>query len=1023
MNQNRNSARRAIRRTAPTLAPAPRPGATADALEPRRLLAATGAAISFAAATSFTTGSAPVAIVSADFNNDGNADLAVADRITDKVNIFFGNGAGAFTAGPTLTLTAPPSSMVAGDFDGNGSVDLAVATSPGSGSAAVSVFLNTAGTFAPAQVTTLYAGGSSNDPVALVAGNFNGDNHLDLAATDYSQGSVLVLDGTGAGTFNAAATYVIDSQPTSIVAADFNNDGFTDLAIAATQPATGTSATTQVISLLEGQTGGTFIAGGTIALTSSSANVLATADLNNDGLTDLIAGGADGVGETLLNETSAGGSFAFTAAAVGALPGPASAVAAADFNFDGDPDVIFSDGNLGNIVAGSGTIITSQSEVSVIEGNGDGTFATTTTSDFPTAAPPVALALGDFNNDGKIDVAVADESTGQVSILLNNTAGTVARPTTTTLATSAAAAPAATAVTLTATVATAGVGFDAGVPTGTVHFYDGTALLGSATLAAATTGNSTTAALTTTALPAGTDTVTARFVANSAFTASTSTAITETIAPTATSGPDLVGTLVSTTLPAEFAPGETATVRVRVTNQGNSIARGSITNVMSLVATDGTTTPITVRGNLAATTLNLQPGKSELLTGQITLPNALGPYTLSVDLNTTGSLAEFNTANNTVVLAASETGVTEFGDVDGRRSIALTESEGNATPLLLRLAGPGTGTVTLDSADIPSISLTGTTAATTLSVIAMVGGRVSTLPVSIANLSADAIIGAIAAPTLSLTGNLSLTGGARSIRLANLTNTAITLGAGPAVAMSLGAVSDSTLASAAGLASLSVASWTNAAGAVAAPWIGSLASRGVFDVNLALSGAGAPRGVALRAASLSAGIAGGIWSIGGNVSRLALGAAVGQSFSGSIAGTLTTLTDASDFDGDLAAANFGSILIRGSLLSADLLAGTNFGADGVAGGGDDSFAPGVLRSLVVDGSVNNSLIAAGFDSPSDSATATTGNVLLAGGVIKAVNLKGAIDSTSKILAVALPAKVHIAGAVTTPAADPNNFSL
>src|SRR5439155_25347702 len=92
-------------------------------------------------------GSTPVAIVTADFNEDGKLDLAIADSFNRDVMIFTGNGAGVFTSvGTPLPLTARPVSMTVGDFNGDGTPDIAVGTSPGGTTTGtgVTIFINKA---------------------------------------------------------------------------------------------------------------------------------------------------------------------------------------------------------------------------------------------------------------------------------------------------------------------------------------------------------------------------------------------------------------------------------------------------------------------------------------------------------------------------------------------------------------------------------------------------------------------------------------------------------------------------------------------------------------------------------------------------------------------------------------------------------------------------------------------------------------------------------------------------------------
>src|SRR5262249_7164428 len=136
-------------------------------------------------------------------------------------------------------------SIVAGDFTGDGHLDLAsLIVNAGTVSLTMG---NGDGTFqSPIQFTTGMA-----FPYAIVAGDFNGDGHLDLAvagdefdpATNPSVGEVSIFLGNGDGTFQPPATYAVGQYPQSILAGDFTGDGRLDLAVAhsATSDATGPS--------------------------------------------------------------------------------------------------------------------------------------------------------------------------------------------------------------------------------------------------------------------------------------------------------------------------------------------------------------------------------------------------------------------------------------------------------------------------------------------------------------------------------------------------------------------------------------------------------------------------------------------------------------------------------------------------------------------------------------------------------------------------------------------------------------
>ncbi|HYB61218.1 MAG TPA: FG-GAP-like repeat-containing protein [Methylomirabilota bacterium] len=98
-----------------------------------------------------------------------------------------------------------------------------------------------------------------------------------------------------------------------------------------------------------------------------------------------------------------------------------TALVAADFNGDGKTDLA----------------VTNQTDgtVSILLGNGDGTFATPTTLTLPTGALPAAILAGSFTSSGHVDLAVVNSGTNSVSIFLGNGDGTFAAPTTLTTGT------------------------------------------------------------------------------------------------------------------------------------------------------------------------------------------------------------------------------------------------------------------------------------------------------------------------------------------------------------------------------------------------------------------------------------------------------------------------------------------------------------------------------------------------------------------------------------------------------------
>ncbi|MGB6264190.1 MAG: FG-GAP-like repeat-containing protein [Candidatus Acidiferrales bacterium] len=220
------------------------------------------------------------AIASADFNHDGNLDLAFASQVSGQSPVVLGYGDGAFTPAGDLFTTGFPTALALGDFNNDGKLDAVVAaggtqTYPESG-LAVSLG-NGDGTFTSAPNSPISLGTSLS---AAVAADFNGDGKLDLAVTDSATNTVTILLGNGDGTFGPPAAIPVGKAPVSILAGDFNNDGKLDLAVVNDGDGT--------VTLLLGNGDGTFTqaAGSPYAVGTGPSQIVA-ADFNGDGKLDL----------------------------------------------------------------------------------------------------------------------------------------------------------------------------------------------------------------------------------------------------------------------------------------------------------------------------------------------------------------------------------------------------------------------------------------------------------------------------------------------------------------------------------------------------------------------------------------------------------------------------------------------------------------------------------------------------------------------------------------------------------------
>ncbi len=977
-------------------------------LEPRQLLSST---LSFAPHVDFAVGTSPVALVAADFNGDGNQDLAIADDVTDKVYVYFGTGTGSFTAGPVLSLSAPPVAMITGDFTGSGLPDIAVACTAGLGQSttSVDVFVNTGGgTFGVGQITTVETGATTGETVALAAGDFNQDGHLDLAVTDYTNELVSILSGNGNGTFAAPVNYTLGgANPTAIAAGDFEGNDYPDLAVTntTTSTASGVAVTTNQVSVLVGSSSGAFSAGPTIPLPSTGIPTsIAAANLTGTASPGLIV--ADSNGNATLFTNSSG---AFSQSAQATLGAGSTALATTDFDLDGNTDFVSADG-------GSSTSPTN-SAVTVVQGAGSGNIGTTYS--FPAGADPVDAVVADFNNDGKPDIATANGLGGTVSILLNSTA-LPPISTTTALTVNSTSVPGGSPVTMTATIAAARTSPLTGeeVPTGSVNFYDGSTLLSTVDLA---TGAST-ATFTTSTLPPGTFDLHAAYSGDTAYSASKAPEVVETITPTATDGPDLIGSIVSSTLPGIVAPGESGTLAIELTNAGNTEAVGAISNSAYLsldTALDSGDTHIVIRGALARTSVHLKAGQSIKLVGTITIPAAipLADYYLLVQLNSTDSISEAAASGNVAVSPGTYAAEDVFGTVGGRKGVALSIADGNGTIGTFKLTGPGTGTVNVGDEGVDLI-LADTTAAST---VTLTNPRGTAYQLN--EVTASSAVGSLRVATATVTNLLSLPEGVGSISLGTLgtaggSGAGIILGGGTVKSIAITSVPIGTLSSSGGISALSVGNW--AAGSINAAWIGSLQSKKNLSAALELTGAGAPAGVALNSVSVAGtlGGAGDDWTIVGATTRVTA-AAVAASWVLD-AGAVKSITVTGNFSATIDAQSIASLSFKNGASNAAIYADSSIGTMLVHGALTSSSIyaginqAGSIASLRVIGPATAVSVYAGVDE--NSAGVPTS--LRTDGSIVVLDITGAVDSASRFDAATLPIKPIFTGTLVDPATDP-----
>ena len=446
---------------------------------------------SFGLANNFTVGNGPISIISEDFNSDGHIDIAVADYFSNNVSILIGlgTGSGSFGSATNFAIGTTIIELCSADFNGDGNADLA--TTSGGDSIAI-VLGNGAGNFGA--VTNLAAGYGL---YSIIGADFNGDGKNDLVVADQSlnrvsvlingaarisgilaicSGDNTILTASGAATYswspNAgnASTPTVTVSPTSTTTYTVTYSNGTcpsavtinvtippSITIASsntqiclgsdvTLTASGSStykwsanagnATTASVTLTPQSNGGNLytvtdsfgcgsesvsvnvnadvsFSPANLYMNGSGTNCLISADFNGDGFADLAAnfGGSSSTNITV-SLGNGNGSFGPVAGyVVGTNP---ISITNADFNGDGHADLAVVSNNIGI-----------SSQVSILLGTGTGSFGTA--NNFA-VGPSSSIASADFNGDGKADLAVTDIGANNVSVLLGTGTGTFGTP-------------------------------------------------------------------------------------------------------------------------------------------------------------------------------------------------------------------------------------------------------------------------------------------------------------------------------------------------------------------------------------------------------------------------------------------------------------------------------------------------------------------------------------------------------------------------------------------------------------------
>jgi hypothetical protein len=526
----------------------------------------------FAPAVSYGTGQLPDGSAAADFNNDGNVDVVVANAGSGTLSLFLGNGDGTLTAAGTIPLGIPnPLTIATGDFNGDGNVDVAVAGVSSSPVIQI-LFGNGNGTFSPPISVTIP--GLPQPGVTglfvfpeIAVSDLNSDKKPDIAVATSSGVAVLLNDGSG--NFTVAGSVASGQVIQNVALADVNNDGISDVVFMTT--ASGGPNTFLSI----GNGDGTFRPPVTLPLTTQLPDGIAIADFNNDGLLDVAvddnggSGSQNGTIQIALQQRGGG----FQQAGTLTLSNPTGIVAT---DFDGD----------GHIDIGATSTVNGQDFLQVFRGRGDGSFFAA--NQFPVSAGVLHPIVAHLTNTVAFDAITSGISANQISVLVNHGANTLTL--TSSLNPSAITQP----VTLRASIQPKFPG--SGTFSGSFIFADGSKTLGTATVDPAGAGS-----FTTTFASTGQHSLLAVFGGNSSFVGGSSASLVQNVnkAQPAVS-------LSSTVNPSSF--GQSVSFNITVSGPGGAAAPTGTVNLL-----DGST--IILSGTLDST------GKLTLSTSALTAGN------------------------------------------------------------------------------------------------------------------------------------------------------------------------------------------------------------------------------------------------------------------------------------------------------------------------------------------------------------------------------------------------------------------
>ena len=370
--------------------------------------------VSFASYAAYPMGPpcGPSAVAVVDINGDRKPDILTANSYNNTVGVLLNTGTGTFPAAATLYAAGGISASTGGlattgiavaDLDGDGNPDVVMANS---GSNTVSV-LKGSGT-GTLQAPLTYSTGSNSQPCSVVLADMNGDGHPDLLTPNKNSTKVGVLLGNSNGTFQPVVEYATGtaSGPQRLAAADVNNDGYLDVV---------TANATNAVKILLGNGNGTLQAATTYTTTLATVTSIAVADVTGDGQADLLLAGSTSAPAGAVGVLPGNGNGTFQPGSLYlSAGGPPSRIVVADLNQDGVLDLVTPnvDDRVSNLASNS---------LNVFLGSGNGIFKPAVAYGVGGKYQPLDVAVADVNADGRPDLICAHYQANWMVVFGNTT--------------------------------------------------------------------------------------------------------------------------------------------------------------------------------------------------------------------------------------------------------------------------------------------------------------------------------------------------------------------------------------------------------------------------------------------------------------------------------------------------------------------------------------------------------------------------------------------------------------------------